>query len=57
MEGTDEVLVFTRGAGFACVVNFGSESIELPSGAVLLSSIALEDGRLPTDGAAWITLE
>jgi alpha-glucosidase len=56
LEGTDDVIAFTRGDGFACVVNFGADSIELPPGAVLLSSVALEDGRLPADTAAWITL-
>jgi alpha-glucosidase len=56
MESADDVIAFTRGDGFACVVNFGADSIELPSGAVLLSSIALENGRLPTDAAAWLTL-
>ncbi len=56
LEGNDKVIAFTRGDGFACVVNFDSQPIELPEGAVLLSSVALENGALPTDAAAWITL-
>jgi alpha-glucosidase len=51
-----DVLGFARGPQFACVVNFGSESIALPSGDVLLSSVPLEGGHLPTDAAAWIRL-
>ena len=53
----EDVLSFTRGDQFACVVNFGSGSIELPSGGVLLASAPLRaDGHLPTDAAAWVRL-
>ena len=41
----EDVLAFTRGDGFACIVNFGAEAIELPAGEVLLSSVPL-DGRI-----------
>jgi len=51
----EDVLAFTRGDRFACIVNFGSESIEVPAGEVLLSSDPL-DGPLPTDAAAWVRL-
>ena len=57
MESVDDVIAFNRGDGFACVVNFAADSIELPEGSVLLSSVALEDGKLPTDAAAWIRLD
>jgi alpha-glucosidase len=56
LESGDDVIALTRGDGFACVVNFGETSIELPSGTVLLCSVPLEDSQLPTDAAAWITL-
>jgi alpha-glucosidase len=57
MDLGEEVLAFTRGGRFACVVNFGTSSVELPQGEVLLSSVPLDDGdRLPTDAAAWIRL-
>ena len=54
----DDVIAFTLGQDFACVVNFGSEPIDLPGADVLLSSVPLgsADGRLPTDAAAWIRL-
>ena len=49
---------FTRVApDFRCVVNFGSESVELPEyREVLLSSVPLEDGRLPGDAAVWLAI-
>jgi alpha-glucosidase len=50
----EEVLAFTRGAHFACVVNFGADAVDLPAGEVLMSSTPLDDGRLPTDAAAWV---
>ena len=40
-----DVIAFSRGEGFVCVVNFGADSAELPEGSVLLSSVALEDGK------------
>ena len=51
----DDVIAFTRGDRFACVVNFGSQPITLPPGEMLLSSIPL-DGGLPSDAAAWVRL-
>ena len=50
----DEVIAFTRGERFTCVVNFGEEAVTLPAGDVLLSSVSLDAGRLPTDAAAWV---
>jgi alpha-glucosidase len=53
----EDVLAFTRGSGFACVVNFGMQPIELPRGEVLLTSLPVDaDGRMSTDAAAWIRL-
>ena len=56
LESGDDVIAFSRGDHFACVVNFGAEPIELPPGEVLLSSVPLDDGRLPTDAAGWVRL-
>ncbi|MFI6580829.1 glycoside hydrolase family 13 protein [Embleya sp. NPDC050493] len=52
------VLAFGRGDRFACVVNLGGESAELPAHReLLLSSGPLtEDGGLPSDTAAWLRL-
>jgi alpha-glucosidase len=50
-----EVLAFTRG-DVTCVVNFGADPVELPSGDVLLRSDGGLDARpLPTDAAAWLS--
>jgi alpha-glucosidase len=46
------VVAFGHDGGLRCVVNFGPEPVELPSGPVLLASAELSDGRLPTDTAA-----
>ena len=51
-----EALGYRRGCGIACVVNMGSEVLALPDGEVLLASAPLEDGELPPDTAAWISL-
>jgi alpha-glucosidase len=51
-----DVLAFGRGDGFACIVNLGSHPVDLPDGAaVLLTSAALDEGRLPPDTTAWLT--
>jgi alpha-glucosidase len=61
LETDASVLAFTRGTGFACVVNAGSEPVPLPgelaSARVLLASDALERaGYLPGDTAVWVDL-
>lgn len=49
-----DVLAFTRGDDVTVIVNMGSEPIELPEGRLLLSSIPLEGGMLPSDAAVWL---
>jgi alpha-glucosidase len=51
-----DVLGFTRGQGFVCMVNTGAVPVPLPPGDVVLSSVPLEAGLLPADAAAWITV-
>jgi alpha-glucosidase len=48
------VLAFTRPPDFTCVVTTGPAAVALPAGRVLLSSVPLEQGRLPGDAAAWL---
>ncbi len=57
LESPDEVIAFSRGASFVCLVNLGTHPVPLPvDGRVLVSSVALEgDGLLPPDAAAWVT--
>ena len=51
----DSVLAFARGDGFACLVNFGPDPVELPPGAdVLITSDELEGGALPQDTTVWL---
>nr|WP_307864917.1 glycoside hydrolase family 13 protein [Myceligenerans salitolerans] len=59
LPGDDtDLLAFTRGTGFACVVNLGTEPVALPDDAtVILTSAPLtDDGRLASDTAAWCRL-
>src|SRR5690606_9564129 len=43
------VLAFRRPGGLVCVLNTGSEPVELPAGEPLLASAPLEGGLLPPD--------
>ena len=52
-----DVLGFTRGSGFICIVNTGVEPIPLPPGRVVLSSVPVEGNLLPSDAAAWIVTD
>lgn len=47
-------LAFRRSNGLVCVLNAGTEPVQLPEGEVLLSSVEITDGMLPADAAAWI---
>ena len=50
-----EVLAFSREPEFACVVNLGPVPVDLPDHSrVLITSVPLVDGQLPTDAAAWL---
>ncbi|MFH8339415.1 glycoside hydrolase family 13 protein [Streptomyces sp. AM6-12] len=51
----DDVLDFSRCAGWRCVTNPGAQPVALPAGEVLLSSGPLPgDGRLPPDTTVWL---
>jgi alpha-glucosidase len=55
LDSTDDVLAFARPGGFACVVNFAAEPLDLPDHhEILLASGELDDGRLPGDTAVWL---
>jgi len=56
VESEPSVLHFARSGGVRCVTNFGSESVALPAGEILLSSAELDHGRLPGDTTAWLRL-
>jgi alpha-glucosidase len=51
------VLAFERRNGFACVLNLSGAPVEVqPHARILLASGPLEDGQLPQDTAAWLSL-
>lgn len=50
-----DVVAFSRGPRFSCLVNFGENAHPLPADAqVLLASGPLTDGALPQDTAVWL---
>ncbi|WP_026925424.1 glycoside hydrolase family 13 protein [Glycomyces arizonensis] len=54
-ESGPELLAFRRGEDLTCVVNFGDAPAALPEhAAVLISSAAIQGGRLPGEAAAWL---
>jgi alpha-glucosidase len=56
LTSADAVLAFARGENFGCIVNFGREPVELPTGAyVLIASNELEGGALPLDTTVWLS--
>ncbi|GAB2660675.1 glycoside hydrolase family 13 protein [Kribbella swartbergensis] len=54
VDGADEVLHFVRPGGWQSITNFGAAPVELPDGAVVLSSGPLEGDKLPGDTTAWL---
>lgn len=54
LELTGDVVAFRRGSGVTCLVNFGSDSVNLPPGEVILASDEVADGQLPGNTAVWL---
>ncbi|HVV13922.1 glycoside hydrolase family 13 protein [Amycolatopsis sp.] len=51
------VLAFRRGEGFLCVANLSPAPYPLPEhNRVLLASTPLDNGKLPSDTAAWLAI-
>lgn len=51
----DDAIAFSRGDGFLCIVNFGTQPLELPSGAdVLVGSAELVGDTLSQDNTVWL---
>ncbi len=59
IDATDGVLAFRRGDAAACVVNLSADPVALPPHQTILltSSPLTDDGLLPSDCAAWLTME
>ncbi len=56
VDSEPSVLHFERSGGIGCVTNFGTQPIALRDGDVLLSSVELVDGQLPSDATAWLRM-
>ncbi|MFI0237849.1 glycoside hydrolase family 13 protein [Streptomyces sp. NPDC016845] len=55
LDSAPGVLAFTRGDDFTCVVNLSGAPVELPDRAeVLVSSLPLSGGTLPSDTGVWL---
>ncbi|GAA4656596.1 glycoside hydrolase family 13 protein [Arthrobacter cryoconiti] len=48
------VLEFVRPNGWRVVTNFGEAEVELPPGKIVLSSVHVQDGKLPGAATAWL---
>ena len=54
-DAAEGVLAFDRDPGFTCVANLGAGPVDLPPHSeVLLTSIPLKDGKLPSDATVWL---
>ena len=56
VESEPSVLHFQRAGDVRCITNFGTEPVPLPPGEVLLSSVPLEEDRLPADATVWLRM-
>jgi alpha-glucosidase len=54
VDTASDAIHLRRGPGWHCVTSFGADPVSLPAGTVLLSSVPLIDGLLPSDATAWI---
>lgn len=52
----DDVVAFTRGVRFACVVNLGTAPVPLPAGATVLLASGPVDDQIGPDTAVWLDL-
>ncbi|TDU88875.1 alpha-glucosidase [Kribbella voronezhensis] len=55
LDAPPGVLLFARDSGLKCITNLSPAPVDLPPHTdLLLASNPLENGRLPTDTAAWV---
>lgn len=54
IDAGDDVLAFERGNGVRCVVNMGADSVPMPEGEILLTSMPGLTDTLPSDAAVWL---
>ncbi|NKY38948.1 glycoside hydrolase family 13 protein [Cellulomonas septica] len=51
------VVAFTRPGGWASITNFGTTSVPMPAGQVVVSSSPLDGDRVPAETTVWLRLE
>jgi len=55
LPAPQNVLAFSRGDRFSCLVNLSETTVELPERTVVLLASALsQDGGIPSDAAVWL---
>jgi alpha-glucosidase len=54
LDSAPQVLAFSRGDGFVCLVNLSTQAVPLPAGDLILASGPLAGATLPPDTAAWL---
>ena len=54
MHTPSGVLHFVRPGGWHCVTNFDADPVELPPGDMVLCTMPLEHGMLPSPATAWV---
>jgi hypothetical protein len=54
LESADAVLHFVRPGGWRSITNYGTKSVAVPQGSVVLASDALDGDQLPPDTTAWL---
>ena len=57
LEYVDPVLAFRRPGGWVSITNFGSSSVPLPTGRVLVSSSRSGTQSLPPDTTVWLQID
>lgn len=58
LPSDEQVLIFERGDGFICIVNFGASDLQIPEATkVLLSSAPFGGSEVPMDTAVWLQRE
>jgi alpha-glucosidase len=54
LKGYDDEVIAYRNGPVIVIANLGTANVALPSGAVLLASVDVSNGILPSDSTAWI---
>ena len=49
-----DILAYQRGSGVTCMVNMGTEPVEVPDGEIVVRSGEIDGRTLPPDHAVWL---